>query len=129
MQNAPSSLNRSTSAPWAVTQAIGEWKKSHPTPAGKTAVSPRFDRATIGLILGGLLLGAAGCILGAVMPYRHPVAVSMSMIWWGFYCGCFGASVGALIGLLTRRPLAVSTVVPERTAKPARTEPACHGRL
>src|SRR5262245_48496738 len=32
------------------------------------------------------------------MPNRHPVAVTISVIWWGTYLGCFGASVGAGIG-------------------------------
>jgi len=58
----------------------------------------RFDR-TIGLWLGGALLGVGGCILGACMPYRHPVAVTISALWWGIYVGCFGASIGALLGL------------------------------
>jgi hypothetical protein len=33
------------------------------------------------------------------MPYRHPVAVTISVLWWGIYFGCFGASIGALLGL------------------------------
>jgi hypothetical protein len=35
------------------------------------------------------------------MPYTHPVAIAISMIWWGIYIGCFGASLGALFGLFT----------------------------
>ena len=58
----------------------------------------RFDR-TIGFWLGGALLGVGGCILGICMPYRHPVAVTISVLWWGIYLGCFGASIGALLGL------------------------------
>jgi formyltetrahydrofolate deformylase len=75
-----------------------------PTQPAKPSTIParhRFDRATVGILLGGLVLGTAGCIIGAAMPYRHPVGVAISVIWWGFYCGCFGASVGALIGKLT----------------------------
>jgi hypothetical protein len=34
------------------------------------------------------------------MPYTHPVAIAISMIWWGIYAGCFGPSLGALLGLL-----------------------------
>jgi hypothetical protein len=37
------------------------------------------------------------------MPYRHPVAVTTSVLWWGIYLGCFGTGIGALVGTLTRR--------------------------
>jgi hypothetical protein len=37
------------------------------------------------------------------MPYRHPVAVAISALWWCIYFGCFAASVGALVGVLTDR--------------------------
>src|SRR5262245_35931161 len=47
----------------------------------------------------GAFLGVGGCILGSCMPYRHPVAVALSVLWWGIYLGCFGASVGALLGM------------------------------
>jgi len=63
----------------------------------------RFDRVSIGLCVGGISLGAVGCTLGACMPYHHPVAVAISVIWWGVYIGCFGASLGALVGLFTGR--------------------------
>jgi hypothetical protein len=69
-----------------------------------TARRPRFGRATIGFWLGGSLLGTGGCILGASMPYHHPVALVISALWWGIYLGCFGASVGALGAILTERP-------------------------
>jgi hypothetical protein len=29
--------------------------------------------------------------------------VALSVLWWGLYFGCFGASVGALVGVLTDR--------------------------
>jgi hypothetical protein len=58
----------------------------------------RVNPVTIGFWLGGVCLGTAGCILGARMPYRHPVAVTMSVLWWGMYFGCFGAGIGALFG-------------------------------
>jgi hypothetical protein len=35
------------------------------------------------------------------MPYHHPVGIAISVIWWGIYLGCFGASLGALVGLFT----------------------------
>jgi hypothetical protein len=61
-------------------------------------VGRRFNRVTIGFWLGGLTLAIAGCILGACMPYSRPVAVSISILWWGIYLGCLGASIGAGIG-------------------------------
>jgi hypothetical protein len=63
----------------------------------------RFSPLTIGFWLGGAGMGIGGCLLGALMPYRHPVAVALSVLWWGLYFGCFGASVGALVGALTDR--------------------------
>jgi hypothetical protein len=33
------------------------------------------------------------------MPYRHPVAVTANLLWWGIFLGCLGASLGALLGL------------------------------
>jgi hypothetical protein len=60
-----------------------------------------FRRTAFGFWLGGVGLGAAGCILGACQPYRHPVAVAISVLWWGIYFACFGASLGGLIGRLT----------------------------
>jgi hypothetical protein len=71
----------------------------------------RFSRVTLGFWLGGIALGTTGCVLGACMPYRHPVAVTISVLWWGIYLGCFGAGIGALIGTLTKRgPAALSRV-------------------
>src|SRR5262249_26478241 len=62
-----------------------------------------FDRIAMGFWLGGVGLGMGGCILGACMPYHHPVAVAISVLWWGIYLGCLGASIGALWGLMTER--------------------------
>jgi hypothetical protein len=58
----------------------------------------RFDR-NIGACLGGMVLGAGGCLFGASMSYQHPLAVAASMIWWGIYFGCLGLSIGSLVGL------------------------------
>jgi hypothetical protein len=60
----------------------------------------RFDRVGIGFWLGGIALGTVGFIVGACMPYRHPAGVTISVLWWGIYLGCFGASIGAGIGCL-----------------------------
>ena len=59
----------------------------------------RFSPVTIGFWLGGAGMATGGCLLGALMPYRHPVAVALSVLWWGIYFGCFGASIGALVGV------------------------------
>jgi hypothetical protein len=69
----------------------------------KSSVSPRrFDRV-IGLTLGGIVLGTCGCILGASMPYRHPVGISLSVLWWGIYFGCFGVWLGVALGASVER--------------------------
>jgi len=75
--------------------------------AGRSRAVPslprRFDGVRIGFWLGGATFAIGGCILGGCMPYTHPVAIAISMIWWGIYTGCLGASLGALLGLLTYR--------------------------
>ena len=58
----------------------------------------RFNRA-VGFWFGGIILGVGGCLFGASMPYHHPVGVLVSVLWWGLYFGCFGTSIGALVGL------------------------------
>jgi hypothetical protein len=63
----------------------------------------QFDRIFLGFWLGGGFLGTVGCVFGACMPYHHPVARVIRVLWWGIYCGCLGASVGALPGLFRER--------------------------
>ena len=70
---------------------------------GSLAHTGRFSPVTIGFWLGGAGMGTGGCLLGALMPHCHPVAGAISLLWWGLYFGCFGASVGALVGVLTDR--------------------------
>jgi hypothetical protein len=77
----------------------------------------RFDPVSIGFWLGGLALGIGGCILGACMNYRNPVAVTMSVLWWSIYLGCFGASIGALIGMWRDRTPASPTPEADGTGK------------
>jgi hypothetical protein len=80
----------------------------------------RVDRVLIGFWLGGFGLGTAGCIVGACMSYHHPVAVMMSVVWWGIYLGCLGASLGAGIGgLFPRNARALSQI---RSAEEGHTE-------
>jgi hypothetical protein len=57
-----------------------------------------FD-SVIGFLSGGVILGTTGAIIGACLPYAHPVASILSALWWAVYFGCFGANIGALLGL------------------------------
>ena len=61
----------------------------------------RSERARIAFWFGAIVLGIGGCILGACMPYTHPVALTISALWWGLFLGCFGGSLGALYCVLT----------------------------
>ena len=93
----------------------GHWRGAVRSYHGQPAADHcrrRFNRVTLGFWLGGLVLGTGGCILGACQPYRHAVAVTISVLWWGIYFGCFGASIGALVGLWT-----------DRTDEPSSNEP------
>jgi hypothetical protein len=73
---------------------------AEPEPAEPATATPgrRFGR-TLGFWLGAIALGTAGSLLGASMPYHHPVARTISVLWWGIFLGCFGGSLGALLGL------------------------------
>ena len=102
------------------TFAKSEWKSP--------ARGPRLDRLTIGFWLGGGVLGMGGCILGVCMPYHHLVALMISALWWGFYLGCFGGSVGALIALFTERapvPASRGVIGRSRSVAPATIPAAC----
>ena len=78
-----------------------------PQVPGENGRPREFHPSKWGFCLGGVVLGAAGCILGACMHYQHPVAVSISVLWWGIYLGCLGASIGALFGLCRDRTVAL----------------------
>jgi hypothetical protein len=65
----------------------------------------RFDRDR-GALLGGVCFGVGGWFLGASMPCQHWDSVAISAIWWGIYMGCFGLSLGALLGLWAGSTLA-----------------------
>src|SRR5262249_44121670 len=47
--------------------------------------------------------GTAGCVFGVSMANSHPVALTLSVLWWGFYFGCFGWCISAWIGFFTER--------------------------
>ena len=86
---------------------------------GRTGASPRlrFDR-TAGFWLGAAVLGTAGCCVGAAMPYRHPVAVTANVLWWGVFLGCLGGSLAVLACVLAERAPASGSPGPAVTAKP-----------
>ena len=72
--------------------------------AGADVVRRRsWDPITIGMLAGGPVLAAVGVAVAASYSYTHPAGLAVSMIWWGIYCGAFGASIGALPGLFTQR--------------------------
>jgi hypothetical protein len=80
----------------ARTLLTGSWAGNGEWPGAARRL--RFDR-TLGFWLGAAVLGTAGCIVGASMPYRHPVAVTANLLWWGLFLGCLGGSLGSLLGL------------------------------
>jgi hypothetical protein len=100
----PSDLRMPPSGP--ITSDIENRQRTAHPHGGRPGAEPtgkRFHRLTIGFWLGGLALGTGGCLLGACTPYRHPVGVTVSILWWGIYLGCLGASIGAGIGGLFGR--------------------------
>jgi hypothetical protein len=110
-----------TPAPFPIPPGPWEWQRADSPCTGPDAFNPfrrRFDRVSLGLRIGGLTAGAAGCLLGAGMPYAHPVAVAVSVLWWGLYLGCFGASLGALLALCTERTAGRPSRVPDGTGRP-----------
>jgi len=72
--------------------------------AESAAANPsRWFGRSLGFWLGVILLGMAGCILGARLAYPQPVAMTIRVLWWGNFLGCFGASIGGLLGLCAER--------------------------
>jgi hypothetical protein len=80
--------------------------RSHKWQAVCGALRRRFDPISIGFLVGGAILGIAGCILGVLVPYRHPVGLTFSILWWGFWLGFIGAYIGACLGELFFGPRA-----------------------
>jgi hypothetical protein len=84
----------------------GRWDGQRPArpPGGHLAVGGlrRPFHRSVGIWLGGILLGVvSGCLFGASMANRHPVAMTCSVLWWGLYFGCFGWSIAAWIAFVT----------------------------
>ena len=89
-----------------ITAGTEDWQgavRPHEWQAAPNVVRRRFNLVAIGLFLGGFAIGAASYFLGAFMPFRPPVGVTISALWWGIYLGCLGACIGAGIsGLIGR---------------------------
>jgi hypothetical protein len=108
-------------APFPSSTGHWEWQRADSPRTGPDAFNPfrlRLDRVTLGLRIGGLTAGAAGCLLGACLPYERSVAVALSVFWWGLYLGCFGASLGALLALGTQRTAARPSRFSDGTGRP-----------
>jgi hypothetical protein len=63
----------------------------------------RSDRSALAFRIGVVVLGAAGLLLGACMPYSHPVALSISVLWWSVFLGCLGGSLAVVACVLSER--------------------------
>jgi hypothetical protein len=66
-------------------------------------VHREVEWTTLAFRVGGIVLGTVGCILGAWMPYGHPVARTLSVLWWGVFLGCLGGSLAVVACLLAER--------------------------
>jgi hypothetical protein len=93
MSDTPCTTEQSTFVPSSVTEVKREKQRVPRRP---------WSRITLGFWLGGIVFGTAGGLLGASLSYHQPVARVLSVLWWGIYCGCFGASLGTLPGLFLR---------------------------
>jgi hypothetical protein len=91
----------------------------HSRPAANRCLL-RFNRHS-GFVLGGIIMAAGGCLFGAAMPYQHPVAVTVSVLWWSLFFGCFGAWLGALLGLCAEQ-------TPARAHEPDSADTPAAGR-
>jgi hypothetical protein len=120
MADPPSATGRRHPTPSPLTAGKGEGPRAARPGRGQAAANPfrRPDRAAFGFWLGGVFLGAGGCLVGACMPYRLPVAVALSVLRWGLYAGCAGGSLGALVGWLTERTPAPPSRGSEDAGKP-----------
>jgi hypothetical protein len=124
----PTDLRNSTPAP--ITAGNVNWLSAIRPHEWLLACNPfraRIGPIAIGFWLGGIALGIGGLILGARMPYRHPVGVSLSILWWGIYLGCFGASIGASVGAWFGLRANSGPAVPSQVSHGAGELPNCYG--
>jgi hypothetical protein len=106
--------------PFPIPPGTWEWQGAASPRTGPGDANPfrrPSDRVTLGFQLGGLALGAAGCLLGACLPDERPAAVALSVLWWGLYLGCLGAGLGALVALFTERAPVRPSRGPDGTGK------------
>ena len=94
MHSIPRSTDRRNITSSPITEGTG---------AGNGTLRRLFVDRTIRCWLCVIALGTAGCIFGARMPYAQSSAVAMSVLWWGFYFGCFGMWLGAVLGMWAER--------------------------
>jgi hypothetical protein len=88
-----------------------------------------FDRI-VGFFLGAFILGTTGGVIGSCLTYSHPLAVTISALWWATYFGCFGANIGALLGLWAENaaaPPVKGPLAPAYRFKETRTSCRCDG--
>jgi hypothetical protein len=112
MSSIPRSADRRKLAAYPITACKGASKR----------VSRRLRfAAAIRFWLCVITFGTAGCLFGVSMAGRHPVALTMSVLWWGIYFGFFGWSISAWIGFLTER-----TPVPPPQGADGPVPPAGH---
>ena len=103
------SRESTTAAKWGAPRAGGAEAGLEPQRGESSAARNetdfvrRSDRSALAFRIGAVVLGMAGCMLGAWMPYSHPVARTLSVLWWGVFLGCLGGSVGALACVLAER--------------------------
>jgi hypothetical protein len=89
-----------------VFKGAGQCQRANRPDKGRPVASPcrrRFDRVTLCFWVGGALATAAGGLFAASMPYQYPVGLAISVLWWGIYGGCTGASLSALFCWLVER--------------------------
>jgi hypothetical protein len=99
MASAPRSTDLCNSLPPATPGNGDRDATARPHSPKPVDVARRRLNRELGALIGGLIFLGGGCLLGASMPYEHPVGVAVSILWWGIYAGCFGLCVGALLGL------------------------------
>jgi hypothetical protein len=56
------------------------------------------------------------------MPYQEQVALVLSVLWWGFYLGCLGLSIGGLVGLWAEQATAAASGSSDSTASREQTD-------
>jgi hypothetical protein len=112
-------LRKSSSSPTTAGNAGGQRSaRLHQQPMTAISCRRRINRVTLGFWVGGAISAAGGCLFAASMPYQYAVGVTVSVLWWGIYCGCTGASLSALCCRLAERILASPPQKSDGAGKP-----------